>query len=371
MKPGISSSLVSLLVVNFLCACVTAPKSSRESKASQLALPQEKAGTNSIGDVEPELRVPTSPPQEGLRTSVGEFFLKHSQPTTVFTSEDEHFLTEMPGNPPSGSIDEAALVVGVLKLSLKQSRPDSSFQESELYDQDDAQAGKESMADSISLEAIALDKQLDLANALASNNLLKNFIIYQQVVRALRSTNNSPEFVTSIKNVIDRQANQWTGEGAQALFDSGDDSATTQGLGRAAVRNSIGDMRSGDSILMEAQALAAGRRYRDAISKASQVDNQSPLFETAQERIVMFSTEAVQELRRKAAQAFQNAIPVEDTKARAAYLEQAKSHLEDALKNYPHAPADQLSTVRENLAVITKDLERLDVDQEVENSGEY
>jgi hypothetical protein len=214
----------------------------------------------------------------------------------------------------------------------------------------------------VSLEALALEKQLDLPSALEQNNLLKNFVIYQQVVRALRNSNNSPEFITKVKDVIDRQASQWTGEGAQALFDSTqgmeDDSEMNSGI----TRNAVADLRSGDSLLMEAQSLAAGKKFKDAITKASQVNNRSPLYDTAQEKIITFSTEAVQELRRKAAQAFQNAIPVADIKARTAYLEQAKSHLEDALKNYPQAPADQLSTVRENLAVIARDLERLDGD---------
>lgn len=55
--------------------------------------------------------------------------------------------------------------------------------------------------------------------------------------------------------------------------------------------------------------------------------------------------------------------------ARAAYLGQAKDHLETALSKYPFAPAEQLSTVRENLAVISRDLERLNIEGGANNSG--
>jgi hypothetical protein len=66
----------------------------------------------------------------------------------------------------------------------------------------------------------------------------------------------------------------------------------------------------------------------------------------------------VQDLRQKAAQAFQNAMPVADNRAKAVYLKQAKDLLEQALKDYP--VADQLDTVRDNLAVITRDLSGID-----------
>jgi lipid II:glycine glycyltransferase (peptidoglycan interpeptide bridge formation enzyme) len=78
---------------------------------------------------------------------------------------------------------------------------------------------------------------------------------------------------------------------------------------------------------------------------------------TAQEKVKEFSNRGVQDLRRKAADAFQNARPVSDPKARASYLQQAKGYLEEALKDYPDATL--LPTVRDNLRMITRDLEQL------------
>ena len=66
---------------------------------------------------------------------------------------------------------------------------------------------------------------------------------------------------------------------------------------------------------------------------------------------------AVQDLRQKAARAFQSSLPVVDIKTKAAYLVEAKNYLEEALKEFP--AADHLATVRENLAVITRDLQTI------------
>ncbi len=90
----------------------------------------------------------------------------------------------------------------------------------------------------------------------------------------------------------------------------------------------------------------------------ARIDNRDPFFDQAREKIKIYSNRAVQDLRQKAAQAFQNAMPVADNRAKAAYLKQAKELLEQALKDYP--VADQLDTVRDNLAVITRDLSGID-----------
>lgn len=112
-----------------------------------------------------------------------------------------------------------------------------------------------------------------------------------------------------------------------------------------------------ESALQEAQNLADAGKYQEAIAKASGVSSQSQAHGKAVERVRTFSNQAVQELRMKAAQAFQGSLPISDPKARTAYLERARKFLEEAIKAYPQA--DQLGTVKENLAVITRDIERL------------
>ena len=77
----------------------------------------------------------------------------------------------------------------------------------------------------------------------------------------------------------------------------------------------------------------------------------------AQEKIKEASNLAVQDLRRKAAKAFQSSIPVADRRARSAYLEDARKYLQAALDLYPQA--DQIPTVQQNLNVINKNLDSL------------
>jgi hypothetical protein len=66
---------------------------------------------------------------------------------------------------------------------------------------------------------------------------------------------------------------------------------------------------------------------------------------------------AVRDLRRRAAQSFSAAVQATDPGSKGSYLEKAKSLLEEALNRYPDA--DQLGTVRDNLTVIVRDIDRL------------
>ena len=115
-----------------------------------------------------------------------------------------------------------------------------------------------------------------------------------------------------------------------------------------------------DSTIAEAQKLADASRWQEAIKMASSVGKDHPSHPLAQERVKDYSNKAVQVLRKKAAAAFQSAIPITDAKTRAQYLRQAKTYLEDAIKNYPQA--SQLPTVRDNLRVISRDLDQLETE---------
>src|SRR5690606_23232175 len=118
------------------------------------------------------------------------------------------------------------------------------------------------------------------------------------------------------------------------------------------------DLRSGDTLLADAQKLADQGNYKAALERIQYIPESSPLYSVAQEKTRDFSNRAVQDLRRKAAQAFRSALPSADLETRAQYLREAKAFLEQAIQNYPQAP--QLPTVRENLRVISQDLERLE-----------
>jgi len=83
----------------------------------------------------------------------------------------------------------------------------------------------------------------------------------------------------------------------------------------------------------------------------------SPEFPEAQSQLKTTSNTAVQELRRKAAAAYQNSLPVSDIETRKSYLNEAKKYLETALTDFP--AADLKSTVKDNLEKIVIQLNEL------------
>lgn len=183
----------------------------------------------------------------------------------------------------------------------------------------------------------------------------------------IATSSNSATDPSEINNVTNAsEASALTNANTNINANSNASASTNAATEAAPLPMSAADLRSTDTLLMEAQNLADNKRFAEAILKASMVPEQNPLYSEAQAKIIQFSNEAVQELRKKAAQAFQDAMPVSDPKARAAYLERAKQHLERALASYPHAPEEQLTTVKENLAVISRDLEQIDSDSDTD-----
>ena len=118
--------------------------------------------------------------------------------------------------------------------------------------------------------------------------------------------------------------------------------------------------RSGDNTLLEAESLATQGDYQSAIKKIATINKDSPLLQIAQEKLIEISNKAVHDLRKRAALAFQKAGPITDRNTRAAYLNEAKTYLEQALTLYPKA--ENLHTVRSNLVIIARDLEKLRAD---------
>ena len=110
--------------------------------------------------------------------------------------------------------------------------------------------------------------------------------------------------------------------------------------------------------MASAQQMADNGQFKQAVDQARKIGTGDPSYPQAKEKIKTFSNQAVQSLRQKAAQAFQNAMPATDIGVKSAYLEQARLYLQQALTDFPDA--DSLDTVKENLNIITKDIERLE-----------
>jgi hypothetical protein len=268
-----------------------------------------------------------------------------------FIESDRTYFTSLPTKTEPGSTVEAAVAVGLVRYILAESETRQSSSEDQLL-LDDKRAAKD--ADPTSLEALSLERSLDFAEVVRSNPKLSQLSFFKMCLKALKGSNDSTMFTKAVNDSIAQSLEVWKQNHRSV------DAAKISALTPDRTDFHGADLRIGDNILLEAQALSDNRRYAEAISKAKLIGDDSPLRQNARMKVVEFSDLAVQELRQKAAQAFQNALPVSDPKTRSMYLAEAKSYLENALQQFPEAPSDQLSTVRENLAVISRDLEKLD-----------
>lgn len=350
--------LGSLVVAPFILAgCVTAGKPEpNKSGADAVAKEGSKAEPGAAGDGKPKLQAePVGIAGTPSVTDQLAFVQRHSAPATPFGEKDHQLLAALPGKPEPGSVAEAALAVGLVKAvnhPLDTAKP--SFDEQDI-------GGNATKSSAASLESRCRERGLDLPGALAGNPLLATHGFAKQVVDALGRHRVSDDFKTDVQSALKRNAEHWASLSGELSAAPGSEppppaEAPAPALSDDAPLNPA-DLKGVDSALAEAEALADRGDYKAAIKKAKTLPASSPMRSTAQEKVKEFSNRGVQDLRRKAADAFQNARPVSDPKARAAYLQQAKGYLEEALKDYPDATL--LPTVRDNLRMITRDLEQL------------
>jgi len=341
-------------------ACITPGASTTNNTAAKPTPKLKEKDADKTGEDDATIRAVPIPKASAQLA----FIRKHTSPNAPFAGPEHEFVSALPNKPESGSITEAALAIGLVKSVLHPLHGDqATFQEADITENGE---GAARTATSASLEQLCKERGLSLADALVENPLLSSFGVAKQVIAAMARSTNSDDFTNEVTVAVRGQANLWAGlaielGGATSVATS---EPLTDAPGAVTPHPEIedvppnpADLRGGDSVLAEAQALADRGNFPAAIKKAGGVSEASPMHDAAKDKIKEFSNLALQDLRRKAAQAFQSAMPITDSKARAGYLQQAKAHLEDAIKNYPEAT--QLPTVRDNLRVISRDLEKL------------
>lgn len=119
-----------------------------------------------------------------------------------------------------------------------------------------------------------------------------------------------------------------------------------------------GDFADAEDRVKKAERLANKKLHADAIKLLDQISGQSPYAPTRDQLIVKYSNEAVKDLRRKAARAFQNSQPVTNVSVKLDYLREAEEYLIRAYEDFPKA--NQLDKVRENLSVIQERIANLE-----------
>lgn len=117
-----------------------------------------------------------------------------------------------------------------------------------------------------------------------------------------------------------------------------------------------------DEKLAKAQKLGKQGKLSDAIDILSSIEAESALFDPAQALLKSFSDKGVQDLRRRAAQAFQSALPLTKTLDQLEYFKTAKNYLEEAKIKFPDST--QISIVDNNLKMINRKIEQSQTESE-------
>jgi hypothetical protein len=391
LRPLVSAAL-STVVLSALPACVTPSPAPSDKEPGTLPRPPDdkvgtkvEPGTPAAPDGTPTAQTPPpGTPQpggetEGQRTiteapaptaaEMVKFVRTQSSPNAGFGAGEHELVAALPSQPEPGSIEEAALALGLVKTVLHPLQGSvATFREDDLGGTSSGDRTVRQRA--VTLEQLCKERGVDLADALTENPLLAGHGIARQALEAVRLPGTTPDFRAEVLVALGNQVAFWKqiaqelgggveaqpGEAAPAPF-SAPPPPPEAGVATDAPPPNPADLRGGDSTLGEAQTLADRGAFQAAIKRAASVDPNSPMFPMAQEKIREFSNLGVQELRRKAAQAFQSAMPLVDRQKRAEYLQQAKGYLEQAIDSYPQA--SQLPTVRDNLRSISKDLDKL------------
>lgn len=353
------TTLVSTVVISIiLSGCVHTGK---PSSAKTAATTSNKAGTKSPQPSENQIESSENTQNPPATTeNIANFVKRHAVGATGFVDSDHQFLTNLTQQPDPGSLEEAALALGVIRSVINPpATPRPTFEE-----QDITFGANQTSSSSLSLEAQAQARSLDLPRALRDNPFLSSTSVARQVVEALKLYPVSEEFKAQVQSALRQQSEQWAALSPQ-LGSSPVETAPVSEVQPTPMADDVplnpADLKSGDSTLAEAQSLADRGEYKAAIKKAKTLPTTSPMHATALNKIQEFSNRGVQELRRKAAEAFQNAAPLSDPRARRSYLLKAKAHLEEALNDYPDASV--LATVRDNLRMISRDLEQIAVER--------
>ncbi len=355
-------------------ACTTPPRRPRGPMQQPIAKEGQKVPTGEI-QTSP-MAAPATAPQEATetpQTDIPALWSRVTQTNSPLSDEELMKATQLYPTQPN-SLEEAVFVVTQMRMLKSEWEKRSSFQTQDLHTQEaqDNSAG-------LSLERTFAELQIDLASVVRANTHLKNHAALLLAKKLLSHTKNSDSYRAGLLAAIREKGAEWTdlmADDAPATPAANTapstpvpNSATPAaeapaqaptGTPAAAPATNL-DLMGSDTLLIAAQKLADKRDYKGALDHVTRIKKEDPFYAQAQEKIKIYSTRAVKDLRAKAAESFSNAAPLNDTVAKSVYLRQAKTFLEQALNDYPQA--DGLDSVKDNLEAVNRQLETS------ENSG--
>lgn len=353
-------------------ACVTPADSMGGRKTSSPLVAPAPTGKETIRPAAGQAPLVLAPVPD---SQIADFASRHALSVGRLTEADEALLKRIPNQPQAGSIHEAALVLGIVKTFNPVNTTTTTFSESELGNGQTKTPAAEANPESVegSLEKAALARGVDLPGALEVNPFLQSAAVVRMVGLAADKGGNSEAFHKRVRAALAKQFGEWrtladrygTDLNAPSTPAPSSSSSPAGGTEPANAEDQniiegtggVSDLHSSDVVIKEAIKLADAGQFDKAIEIVKRVQKDSPLRKLAEEKAMEFANSAVREMRRQAAQAFSAANQANDAGTKGSYLDKAKSILEEALTKYPDA--DQVGTVRENLTVINRDLERL------------
>lgn len=314
---------------------------------------------------------PAVPPDSASAADISGLWSRVNNTQVTLTEEDLMKATQLYPTQ-SNSLEEATFVVTQLRILKSEWEKKTSFQTQDLHTQQTADhtAG-------LSLENTFGELQVDLASAIKNNPHLKNHESLLLTKQLLASTKNSDSYRAGIIAALKESGATWpdivaddlppSGAADSPAVDAAIPPPTTEAPASEAANPASGslapaasnlDLMGSDTLLIAAQKLADKRDYKGALEHVTRIKPEDPFYAQAQEKQKQYSNRAVKDLRTKAAEAFSNATPLNDSNAKANYLKQAKMYLEQAINDFP--VADGLDSAKENLEAVNRGLDALD-----------
>ena len=321
------------------------------------------------------------------------FYSRLAIPEKDYTERDRQIFMAFPPAPAAGTIHEAALVVGILRdIVTPIGGMKNTFKEVDITaDQANKKSGTAVIAPTAPtpersniMEARCREKGVDCISAFASNPHLQNHAIYNMAWDASRQPGNSPLFLQNLGTVLKSELEAWgelarkmgldvqpvtptttnatpavAAEGTGINPDAASDKKPDTALAPEGLTANLGeaDNAAAAQTIAKAMEFAGKDDYEKAIAEARKVPQGAESYLAAQENIKNWANKAVQDLRRQAANQYRSSSSTNEASGKKAFLGKARAHLQNALTKYPEAST--LDTVKENLEIINKELERL------------
>ncbi|MCY4444378.1 MAG: hypothetical protein OXC44_06230 [Proteobacteria bacterium] len=226
------------------------------------------------------------------------------------------------------------------------------------------------------LSDLAKEYRLNLVYELKNNRILFHPTIFHVTLLVLMYVGAKDSTILSVVSFVKPKSRLWTGlDRLIESYDSaGEDSEQfSSPVSVPAVlpevntlqekpqqEYSAGVFAEGDKLIRQAKDLYVKEEYKKAVALLEGIPQSSPHFGSARSLAAQYSDAAVSELRKEAAQLFQNHVRVNSLQRKITYLRDAEKKLQEAMASYP--TSRWLNRVQGNLEVIQAKLETLEVE---------